>query len=299
MIGWFGRYGIGNGATAVGLTVALAVATTATAQQATLPASATPAQAVDALCAAAPSTDDLMGAFLEKFLAPGKPFNLEGVPPETLAKIGALQTAAAKQQVRDWPNLCKYRAENSAVLKRGIRPQVVFLGDSITEFWKRADPALFNDTVLDRGISGQTTPQILLRFYPDVVALHPRVVHILAGTNDIAANTGAESDDTIVDNIRAMIDLAKANGIKVVLASITPTGAANRDRPGERIAALNVRLRALAAERGAIFVDYYPKLTKEPGILDPALANDGLHPNRAGYAVMRPLTDAALARARR
>lgn len=274
-------------------------ATPALAQQAATTVPASPAKAIDALCAAAPSADELLDTFLEKILAPGKPFSLEGIPPAMLVKMGAFQAAAAKQQVHDWPNLCKYRAENAAVLKRGVRPQVIFLGDSITEFWKLADPGLFSDTVLDRGISGQTTPQILLRFYPDVIALHPRVVHILAGTNDIAASTGPETDDTIVANIRAMLDLARATGIKVVLASITPTSAANRERPGARIAALNVRLRALAAERGAVFVDYYAKLTKESGILDPALANDGLHPNRAGYAVMRPLTDAALARARR
>jgi lysophospholipase L1-like esterase len=191
----------------------------------------------------------------------------------------------------DFANLCHYRDENAAVLASGVRPDVVFLGDSITENWKRADPALFNAKVLDRGISGQTTPQILLRFYPDVVALRPRVVHILAGTNDVAGNTGPTSDAAILGNIEAMIDIAKAHRIAVVLSAITPTtGFAMR--PG-----LNRELVRIAHDRKVTFVDYGPVLGLSDGSLNPALGNDGLHPNRDGYKVMQPLADRAIAEA--
>lgn len=200
---------------------------------------------------------------------------------------------------QDWPYLCRYRDENAAIQRSGVRPQVVFLGDSITEFWRQAQPDMFGDKVVDRGISGQTTPQILLRFYADVVALHPRAVHIMAGTNDIAGNTGPTSDDQIFDNIRAMLDIAAANHIKVVLASITPAAAGDAAHPASRILALNARLRQLARERGAIFVDYHTPMSDERGGIRPALANDGLHPNREGYAAMRPLAERALAQALR
>ncbi|TVV76778.1 hypothetical protein FOY91_03405 [Sphingomonas solaris] len=209
----------------------------------------------------------------------------------------AVQKNAAARRARDWPDLCRYRAENAAVLAGGVQPDAIFLGDSITEYWAFAQPDFFGPTRLDRGISGQTTSQILLRVYPDVVALRPRVVHILAGTNDVAGNTGPVPDEVIVDNIRAMIDIAKANGIKVVLAGITPVD--TKDRPAKRIAALNVRLRALAAQAGAIYLDYHPALAIAGGAIAPSLANDGLHPNRSGYALMRPLAEQALTHAMR
>lgn len=200
---------------------------------------------------------------------------------------------------QDWPYLCRYRDQNAAILRSGVRPQVVFLGDSITEYWRLAQPDLFGDKIVDRGISGQTTPQILLRFYADVVALHPRVVHIMAGTNDIAGNTGPMSDDQIFDNIRAMLDIAAANHIKVVLASITPAAAGDANHPAARILAINARLRQLAAHRGAIFVDYHTPMSDERHGISRGLADDGLHPNRDGYAVMRPLAERALAEALR
>lgn len=243
-------------------------------------------------------------AFTEAMLTPGKALNIpeiiKNMPPDMLAKMGAMQKAAADRQAKDWPYLCRYASENAAVLASGIRPRVVFLGDSITENWKQGDPSLFGPTSLDRGISGQTTPQILLRFYQDVVALHPRVVHIMAGTNDISGNTGPTTDQAIVDNIRAMIDIAKANNVRVVLASITPSKGFSM-RPGfdpsPRIAAVNQQLVRLASERRVTWVDYFPALVDSAGGFNPALANDGLHPNRAGYAAMRPLTEQAIARA--
>jgi len=243
-------------------------------------------------------------AFTEAMLAPGKPMNIaeiiKNMPPDMLAKMGAMQKAAVDRQARDWPYLCRYAAENAALLASGIRPRVVFLGDSITENWKPGDPALFGPMSLDRGISGQTTPQILLRFYQDVVSLHPRVVHIMAGTNDISGNTGPTTDQAIVDNIRAMIDIAKANKICVVLASITPSKgffAKPGFDPSARISAVNRMLAQLAAERHVTWVDYFPVLVDSAGGFNASLANDGLHPNRDGYALMRPLTEQAIARA--
>ena len=235
---------------------------------------------------------------------PGKALNIadiiKNMSPEMLAKMGAMQKVALDRQAKDWPNLCRYAAENAAVLASGIRPRVIFLGDSITENWKLGDPLLFGLQSLDRGIGGQTTPQILLRFYQDVVALRPRVVHIMAGTNDISGNTGPTTDQTIVDNIRAMIDIAKANNIRVVLASITPSRgffAKPGLDPSARISAVNQQLVRLAAERRVTWVDYYPALVDGADGFNAALANDGLHPNRDGYAVMRPLTEQAIARA--
>jgi len=217
---------------------------------------------------------------------PDAPATAPGAPP-------------AMRRPRDFPNLCRYRDDNAAILRAGRHAKVVFLGDSITEFWQSAQPDLFDDKVVDRGISGQTTPQMLLRFYADVVALHPRVVHIMAGTNDIAGNTGPMTDDQIFDNIRAMLDIAAVNHIRVVLGSITPATANSRNRPPARILALNARLRELARQRGAIFVDYYTPLSDGRNNIRAAFTHDGLHPNRDGYAVMRPLTERALAQALR
>jgi len=266
------------------------------AQQAVPDTASTPDQGP---CATAPIVDaQELAPIIERIIVPAKGFSLAGIAPALMAKFGTLQAAQAKHQARDWPNLCRYREQNAAVRRGGVRPDVVFLGDSITEFWGYAQPDLFGDRLVDRGISGQTTPQILLRFYADVVALHPRAVHIMAGTNDIAGNTGPTSNDAIFDNIRAMVDIAGVNHIKVVLASITPA-ADGPARPAARIRALNARLRELARQRGAIFVDYYPALSDGQNGIKPALANDGLHPNRDGYAVMRPLTERALAEALR
>jgi len=225
---------------------------------------------------------------------------MKQLPAGTMARLGAAQKAATERQAKDWPWLCRYAGENAAVAQSGVRPKVIFIGDSITENWKIADPSLFSDSVLDRGIGGQTTPQILLRFYQDVVSLRPQVVHIMAGTNDISGNTGPSTDDTIVRNIRAMVDIAKANGIRVVLAGITPSKqfvARPSVDPSSRIAAVNRELAKLAAEERVTFADYFPLLADSAGGLSDALGNDGLHPNRDGYAKMRPLTEKSIKRA--
>ena len=178
----------------------------------------------------------------------------------------------------------------------------MFIGDSITEFWLRTAPGLFAAGVVDRGVSGQTCPQIMARFYQDAVRLRPRVVHIMCGTNDVAGNTGPTSPDDYANAVLAMIDMARANGIAVVIGSILPAGAFSWRigyRPAPEIAALNAWLRDLAQQRGLVFADYYAAMVGPDGAMKPGLANDGVHPNAAGYAIMEPIARAALAEAER
>jgi lysophospholipase L1-like esterase len=238
--------------------------------------------------------------FMDMLLKPGEKFNLSGLTPEVGKQLMAMQAEAEKRKARDWADLCHYAVDNAKLLATSQRPRVVFMGDSITEFWNRGDPGLFPADTANRGISGQTTPQMLLRMYPDVINLRPRIVHIMAGTNDISGNTGPTSDQTIVDNIRAMIVLAKAYKIKVVLGNITPSSGYTM-RPGfnpaARIVRVNGMLRQLATEQGVTFIDYHTPMADGAGGLRAGLANDGLHPNRNGYAVMRPLTEQAIAQA--
>jgi len=225
---------------------------------------------------------------------------LQSYSPEQRMRAMALGAEMGKKQadqkIRDWPNLCQYKAENAKVIASG-RPDIVFMGDSITEMWRLADPTMFNDKIVDRGISGQTTPQMLVRFLQDVVSLHPRAVHILAGTNDIAGNTGPNAPDDYKNNIRAMVALAKANGITVILGSIPPADhfAWRPDlKPAPQVMALNKWLRDFAAENHLSYVDYYAALVDGKGGLRTALSPDGIHPNRDGYALMKPLAQAAI-----
>lgn len=196
----------------------------------------------------------------------------------------------------DWAWLCRYRAENAKV-DPANPPQVVFIGDSITENWVGLDPALFGTTRLGRGISGQTSPQLVVRFWQDVIALKPRVVHIMVGTNDIAGNTGPTTPEAYKNAIRAMVSLAQTNGIVVILGSIPPAdtfGWATQHKPAQWIAELNAWLKAYAAERGAIYADYFTPLAGLNGELRPEYGPDGVHPNAAGYAVMRPVAEKAI-----
>lgn len=203
--------------------------------------------------------------------------------------------AMADQRAKDWPNLCRYRTANAA-LKRP--PRAVFMGDSITEAWGVADPRFFSGGVVDRGISGQTSPQMLLRFRADVIALKPRVVHIMAGTNDVAGNTGPTSERAFEDNIESMVELAKAHHIRVVIASILPMdrlGWRPDYRPAGEVRRLNAWLRAYAARAGAAYLDYYSRLATPDGGFRKDLSNDGVHPNLTGYAIMRKLAGPAIA----
>jgi len=222
-------------------------------------------------------------------------------PPGGEEKFREYLKRHAEDMARDYPDLCHYKSDDAAILKGG-RPTAVFMGDSITEGWGAGDASLFSGGVIDRGISGQTSPQMLVRFYQDVVALHPQAVHIMAGTNDVAGNTGPNSPDDFKNNIRAMVDLAMANHIQVILASIPP---AERFpwrpdiQPVEQIRQLNAWLRQLAGQRRQIYADYYSALTTPTGAFRPELSNDGVHPNSDGYAAMRPIADAALRKATR
>jgi len=181
------------------------------------------------------------------------------------------------------------------------------MGDSITDLWKLAD-YFPSKAYINRGISGQTTPQMLVRFRPDVIALKPRVVVILAGTNDIAGNTGPMTLEAIEDNLASMAQLAAANGIRVVIASVLPVCdyANNRvgkpislstRRPPEKIKALNEWAKKYAAENGLTYLDYFSASVDEKGFLKEELSNDGLHPNDKGYVVMQPLAEQAIAAA--
>jgi lysophospholipase L1-like esterase len=214
------------------------------------------------------------------------------------AERDAFTAEQATRAQRDWANLCRYKAANATVTER---PRVVFMGDSITQGWAR-DAELFKDGVVGRGISAQTTPQMLVRFYPDVIALRPQVVHIMAGTNDAAGNTGPTTMQDFKNNIMAMVDLARANGVKVVLGSIPPAAHfywSPTHRPAETIVEMNRWLRAYAQEKGLVYADYYTALAEPNGAFKASLANDGVHPTAAGYAVMRPIALQAIAAAMR
>ena len=227
---------------------------------------------------------------------PGQPAQYEP------ASLAAYRAYADWRQANDWAYLCRYRAENQALAAAHGRPTVVFMGDSITENWARLHPEFFVGGRTGRGISGQTSPQMLTRFYQDVVALHPRVVHIMAGTNDVAGNTGPTTDADFKANITAMVDLAQANHIAVILASIPPAKAVPWSpalKPSPKIVELNGWLRDLARTRHLTYADYYAALVTDGGALRPEWTSDGVHPTAAGYAAMEPVALKAIAAARR
>ena len=202
----------------------------------------------------------------------------------------------------DWANLAKYRDANGQLgpPKPG-EDRVVLFGDSITESWAQFFPTMFpGKPYIGRGISGQTTPQMLVRFNQDVVALKPKVVVILAGTNDIAGNTGASTLEMIEDNFKSMTEVAKANGIRVVLSSVLPVfdypwkpGL----QPAEKIVALNAWVKDYASRNGATYLDYYSAMSDARHGLRADLGSDGVHPNEAGYRIMAPLMERAVATA--
>lgn len=244
-----------------------------------------------------------MPAVVADYMMRAKTALAAGDPLPPRSKDGMAIYARWQQDLllADFAGLCRYAVANRE-LPPATPDRVVFIGDSITEAWLTKQPDFFADDRIDRGISGQTTTQMLARFRADVIALRPRVVHIMAGTNDIAGNIGATSLDTIEGNIRTMIDLAEAHGIAVVIGSVLPARQFNwrpEIVPIEPIAALNARLRALAAERKLVFADYYAALDDGEHGLAKLHAEDGVHPTAAGYTVMRPIAERALASAAR
>ena len=211
-------------------------------------------------------------------------------PPSPPPELAAFRQANAEARKSDWADLCHYRADNDRLLAGPASARrIVFIGDSITELWGLDDSGLFSGGIVNRGISGQTSPQILLRFEADVVALKPAAVHILAGTNDVAGNTGPTSADQYKNNIRAMVTLAKSNGIKVILGAIPPAGhfAWKPDlKPAAQIIALNSWLQSYSKAEKLEFIDYHAALVTGDGAMNPELSFDGVHPNHQGYRVM-------------
>jgi lysophospholipase L1-like esterase len=211
------------------------------------------------------------------------------------------QIAAMEKKLADWPQLGRYGAENAALGPVGQDQQrVVFYGDSITDGWgRRPNTGEFfpGKPYVNRGISGQTTPQMVVRFRQDVINLHPAAVVILAGTNDVAGNTGPMTPEMTEDNFRSMVDLAKANGIRVILASITPVADYPWRKglmPAPKIKALNGWLKGYCVTHSVTYLDYYSALVDENAGMKPGTSFDGVHPNAAGYAIMGPLAQAAI-----
>ena len=194
-----------------------------------------------------------------------------------------------------WADLDRYAAANDSIIAAAAYPRVVLMGNSITEMWPVRNPHLFtsNPDIVGRGISGQTSYQMLLRFSNDVIALHPKIAVISAGTNDIAENTGKYDEERTMANIKAMADLARANGIKPVLACVLPAGGF-KWRPDikdamEKLQSLNGRIKEYAVANGIYFVDYYtPMVNSDHTAMNPAFAIDspGVHPNSDGYDIM-------------
>ena len=212
-------------------------------------------------------------------------------------KPGTPPALEPERLLTDWAWLARYRDENAQLRASKTKVHAVFLGDSITEGWRESQPDFFAKGNVGRGISAQTTPQMLVRMHADVVALYPRVVHIMAGTNDIAFNTGPMSADDTKRNIQAMCDIARANKIRVVLASIPPA-AYFPWRQGletsSMIIALNGWIHGYAKAIGATYADYHSAMSNGKGGMKPWLASDEVHPTAEGYAVMRPIAEAAI-----
>jgi lysophospholipase L1-like esterase len=234
---------------------------------------------------------------------PGAQPQVSTQPPQPTAEEKRRQAQEALLH-NDWPNLQRYRDANaklSSPVKNETR--VVFLGNSITEGWAPYFAKMFpGKPYIGRGIGGQTTPQLLVRFRQDVIDLKPKVVVILAGTNDIAGNTGPSTLEMIEDNLASMAELAKANRIRVVLSSVLPV----YDypwRPGlepaPKIIALNKWMKDYAKQHGAVYLDYHSAMADARGGMRSELASDGVHPNEAGYRIMAPLAERAIAEALR
>jgi lysophospholipase L1-like esterase len=214
----------------------------------------------------------------------------------------AAQVVGMQKTLQDWANLHRYAAENAKLpAPNPSENRVVFMGDSITDGWGHTSNTFFpGRPYLNRGISGQTTPQMLVRFQQDVVHLRPAAVVILAGTNDIAGNTGPETPQMIEDNFASMNAIAHQYGIRVIFASITPAFSYPW-KPGidpvPEIRQVNQWLKLYCAVKDCTYLDYYSALSDDKGAMKPGLAKDGVHPTAAGYAIMGPLAETAIAQA--
>lgn len=214
------------------------------------------------------------------------------------------QIASMQARLDDWALLKRYQTENASLAPTSPdQPRVVFFGDSITDGWGRREGTgefFPGKPYINRGISGQTTPQMLVRFRQDVINLHPAAVLILAGTNDIAGNTGPMAPEMTEDNFRSMVDLAKANGIRVILASITPAADYPWRKglsPAPKIQAINAWMQGYCVNHSITYLNYYSALAGTDGGMKSGLSFDGVHPNASGYAIMAPLAQAAIDKA--
>jgi lysophospholipase L1-like esterase len=224
-------------------------------------------------------------------------------------KLTPYQKSQVERMYNDWAYLAKFReADKELPPPAAGEVRVAFLGDSITEAWGMKATATSpgrgeffpGKPYVNRGISGQTTPQMLVRFRQDVIELKPRVVVLLAGTNDIAENTGKMTLQEIENNIESMSELARANGIRLVLCSVLPASDFHWHKglePAPKIKALNALIKEYAAKNDFVYVDYYSPMANSEGGLKPELSPDGVHPNKAGYEIMAPLAEAGIAEA--
>lgn len=227
-----------------------------------------------------------------------------GIPSTGFAGLDAYRARRIAVFTDDFGQLSRYREADAALgAPAAGENRVVFFGDSITDLWKLADYFL-SKPYINRGIGGQTTPQMLVRFRQDVIDLHPKVVVMLAGTNDIAGNTGPMPNDDIEANYASMAELARIHDIGVVFSSVTPVHNYTEraqdffaQRPQARILELNTWLKDYCAKNGIVYLDYFSALVDDHGMLKKDLSDDGLHPNDAGYKLMAPLAEAAIKKA--
>jgi len=275
------------------VTLAFAIAGAAAAQ-----APAEPKVGVlDAPCTALEPMPAGVMAYLAKAAAARTQHQPAPTPPAD--QLEAYNDWQQRQLVNDFAGHCRYATANAG-LPAASDHRVVFFGDSITELWRSSVPELFQNDIVGRGVSGQTTPQMLDRFRADVIDLHPQLVHILAGVNDIAGNTGPTRLDWIEGNIESMVELAQAHHIRVVIAAALPASQFSWRAglaPAEIIRAYDDWLADLARRKGLVYVDYYTPLDDGHGGMKPGLSSDGVHPTPAGYAIMTPLAREAIEKA--
>ena len=242
----------------------------------------------------------------------------EFTPPKSNCCLAGMSKSLT-DQLQDWNQLGRYHAANENLKKQPAEPnRVVFMGDSITDMWK-LEQSFPSKPYVNRGIGGQTTAQMLVRMFPDVIDLKPAAIIILAGTNDIARNTGPETATMVEENLMAMTELAQKHGIKVILCSLTPISdyadvppsgdnpppssagipklIQSARRPPAQIVDLNAWIKNYAAHAGAVYADYFSAVVDGNGMLKDGLSGDGLHPNKQGYALMAPVAEAAIEKA--
>lgn len=213
--------------------------------------------------------------------------------------LAAASPQTPQERLNRWAGLASYHDQNAALAPpEAGENRIVFLGDSITDGWTQGGSIFQKKHYINRGMGGQTTPQMVVRFHDDVIALKPKVVVILAGTNDIAGNTGPTTLEQIEVNLMSMVNMAKANGIRVVLCSVLPAFDYPWRKglePAPKIAALNAWIKDYAASNNIVYLDYFSAMVNDRPGLQPALSGDGVHPNKAGYVIMERLAEKAIA----